>query len=407
MTPTRKCLSEVQPIDAEDEMDHVEGLSREELDAVKVDQVGGNPPANAQQQADDEAEAWMGQWGKGTKVEPLIWPSDMRDDLARILREELIEASNTFPNHTGLGWDRLHPKAIGRLTNGTADLLVRVLMICEEEGEWPEAVELIIIALLPKTDGGFRPIGLIPFLPRIWSRARRRCAREWEAKNPRPWLYAGKAKGANVAAWKQSMTAEAAAAARSTVHYAQALLDLVKAFDRIPLWLLVREAVALGYPLKVLRLSIAVYKMTRVIRIGGVVSHSVRALRGITAGSGFATSEMRLIMMRAVDAAVKQFPRVNPTLFVDDLAADVTGPWKHVVKQLGGFIEAVATFVITTGQELSGTKSLCTASLKELGKELCDRWAKAGISIQYKDRVRALGAGLGAGVRRNMLVLKE
>ena len=73
----------------------------------------------------------------------------------------------------------------------------------------------------------------------------------------------------------------------------------------------------------------------------------------------------------------------------------------------GGFIESIATFVTSTGQELSGTKSLCTASLKELGKELCDRWAKKGISIQYKERVRALGAGLGAGVRRNMLVLKE
>ena len=47
----------MQPIDAEDELDHVEGLSREELDAVKVDQVGANPPANAQQQADNEAEA--------------------------------------------------------------------------------------------------------------------------------------------------------------------------------------------------------------------------------------------------------------------------------------------------------------------------------------------------------------
>ena len=272
-TPTRKCLSEVQPIDAEDELGHVEGLSREELDAVKVDQVGGNPPANAQHQADNEAEAWMEQWGKGTKIEPLLWSRDMRDELAQILREYLIEAGNTFPNHTGLGWDRLHPKAIGRLTNETVDLLVRVLLICEEEGEWPEAVALIIIALLPKTDGGFRPTGLIPFLPRIWSRVRRRCAREWEDKNQRPWLYAGKAKGANVVAWKQAMAAEAAAAAGPTVHHAEALLDLVKAFDRIPQWLLVREAVALGDPLKMLRLSIAIYKMNRTIRVAGACSH--------------------------------------------------------------------------------------------------------------------------------------
>jgi len=182
---------------------------------------------------------------------------------------------------------------------------------------------------------------------------------------------------------------------------------LVKAFDRITQWLLVREDIALGYPLKLLRLSIAVYKLNRVIRIGGVVSHSVVALRGITAGSGFATAEMRLIMIRAVDAALKLFPRVNPTLFVDDLAADMTGPTNHVVDQLGGFIEVVALFIKDTNQELSSTKSLCTASHKEVGELLCKRWAATGISIEYKERVKALGAGLGAGVRRNMTVLRE
>ena len=74
------------------------------------------------------------------------------------------------------------------------------MLLCEEDGEWPEAVALVIIALLPRTDGGFRPIGLMPFMPRLWARVRRRCAREWEAKNQRTYLYAGKAKGANVAA---------------------------------------------------------------------------------------------------------------------------------------------------------------------------------------------------------------
>ena len=167
------------------------------------------------------------------------------------------------------------------------------------------------------------------------------------------------------------------------------------------------EAVELGYPLKVLRLSIAVYQLERVIRIGGVVSHSIRAGRGITAGSGFATAEMRLIMIRAVDAAVTLFPRVNPTLFVDDLAADMTGPSKHINQQLGGFTEHIAGFVVATGQELSSTKSLCTASRRSLGEELCERWAESGVNIQYKDRVKALGAGVGAGVRRNMVVLRE
>ena len=148
----------MQHIDADDELDDVEGLSLEELESLKFEQAVGTPPATAQQQVDDEAEAWHKQWGKGLVNEPLKWPAEMGEDLPRILREELLEAARTFPKHTGLGWDRLHPRSIERISNETVDLLVLAMLKCEEDGEWPEAVALIIIALLPKTDGGFRPI---------------------------------------------------------------------------------------------------------------------------------------------------------------------------------------------------------------------------------------------------------
>ena len=45
---------------------------------------------------------------------------------------------------------------------------------------------------------------------------------------------------------------------------AKVLLDLVKAFERIPHRVLRREADRLGYPLRLLRLAIAVYKMPRI-----------------------------------------------------------------------------------------------------------------------------------------------
>ena len=55
----------------------------------------------------------------------------------------------------------------------------------------------------------------------------------------------GKGKGANVAPWRQCAVAELAATMGFTVAYALALLDLVKAFERILRWLLVREALVL------------------------------------------------------------------------------------------------------------------------------------------------------------------
>ena len=90
------------------------------------------------------------------------WPQDMGDQLTSILRDDLIDACNTFPDHTGLGWDRMHPKCITRLSHELLDMLITVLLMCEDDGDWPRAIALVIIALLPKTDGGFRPTGLVP-----------------------------------------------------------------------------------------------------------------------------------------------------------------------------------------------------------------------------------------------------
>ena len=106
---------------------------------------------------------------------------------------------------------------------------------------------------------------------------------QWERETRRGYLYAGAARGA----WKQAARAELAAAIGAD--YGQVLLDLVKAFQRIPHCILLSEALRLGYPIWLLRLSVATYRLKRVIRVGTVVSGTVVTLRGITAGLSFAT----------------------------------------------------------------------------------------------------------------------
>ena len=130
------------------------------------------------------------------------------------------------------------------------------------------------------------------------------------------------------------------------------------------------------------------------------------ATTGITAGLGFATTEMRLVMVRVIDRALKLFPTLTPTLFVDYLAAEVCAPAKHAISQMGGFIEYVAEFITDTKQALSTTKSNVTASSKWVGDALVERWKKKGIQIHFKHRVKALGVGLGVGVRRNAAVMR-
>ena len=117
----------------------------------------------------------------------------------------------------------------------------------------------MIIALLPKPCGGRRPIGLLPLLPRVRSRTRRSIAAKWEQANARFYLYGGAGKGAEVAGWKQAARAELVAANKAV--YAQGLLDLVKAYERIPHHVLLREAIRLGYPIWLLQLAVATYRL--------------------------------------------------------------------------------------------------------------------------------------------------
>ena len=53
-----------------------------------------------------------------------------------------------------------------------------------------------------------------------------------------------------------------------------------------------------------LRLSIATYRLPRVIRVGKSYSVLILALQGITAGSGLATTEMKLCMLRNIKRAL-------------------------------------------------------------------------------------------------------
>ena len=200
-------------------------------------------------------------------------------------------AALTFPAGTGLGGDNVSPRALARLSDEALMALARILAAAEALGAWGQAVSLVLIVLLPKPDGGLRPIGLFPTIVRLWMRARTVHARAWEAAHAMPQLFGGAGMGAQRAAWTVAFRAEAAAL--SAQEHAVALLDLVKAFERVPHHLLAVAAARKGYPLVLLRLSLAAYRMQRVIGIEGVFSRLLIATRGITAGSGTATTELR------------------------------------------------------------------------------------------------------------------
>ena len=78
--------------------------------------VGGAmcEPLSSQAAVEVEADFWAGEWLARQDLAPLAWPSESTGRLAELAVEGLREAARTFAEPTGLGWDKLHPRALLR-----------------------------------------------------------------------------------------------------------------------------------------------------------------------------------------------------------------------------------------------------------------------------------------------------
>ena len=220
------------------------------------------------------------------------------------------KAARSFPADTGLGADNVAPRAIARLSDQAILALIALLEAFEASGSWCDALDLVLIVLLPKSDGGRRPIGLLCTIIRIWMRVRSDILREWEREQAHGSVFAGCDMGAQRAAWCTAFTAEAAAL--NGDEHGLSLMDLVKAFETVPHHMLVEAAKLRGYPLRLLRLSLQAYRLQRVVGIDGAYSKRIRATRGTTAGSGSATTELKALLLDLVGRGWTWLP---PALF--------------------------------------------------------------------------------------------
>ena len=90
-----------------------------------------------------------------------------------MIDDPVVAPQHTRTRNLGDGLDPSHQipqqleHAAGRILLGGDDLrtlllLLRLLVVGEQSCWWPESIQLVIIVLLARADGGFRPIGLLP-----------------------------------------------------------------------------------------------------------------------------------------------------------------------------------------------------------------------------------------------------
>jgi hypothetical protein len=159
------------------------------------------------------------------------------------------------------------------------------------------------------------------------------------------------------------------------------------------------------YPLLILRLSIAAYRLGRTIIIDGICSLLVWATRGITAGSVFATIELRVLLLQWLDETASISRIVTLTVYVDDTSIEASGPEVSVKNAVSRATKHFTNSLRRIGMEFSPSKNGCIASSDRLASSVIR--AVAGLPVSFQRRAKSLGGALGGGARRNTQVQRS
>ncbi len=201
-----------------------------------------------------------------------------------------------------------------------------------------------------------------------------------------------------MAVWEQSLVDEAAA--NRGWCSASTLIDLVKAFEHIPLEVLWRKAKSHCFPLRLMCLILELCAAPRRLVYKGAVSEATATLSAVIAGLVAAIDCMYLMVVDSLDALRRDFPSLRLVAYVDDLTLHRTGREEEV----RGDIEAATARLVKELEEgcclvVSRAKSAVVVSGKGLGRKMRRGMARMGIPVGLKARLLGVDYRPGGGQR--------
>ena len=108
-----------------------------------------------------------------------------------------------FSAHTTAGSDNLHPALhLEHVCDNALRAIVMIMALAANIGYCPAVFATIIMVLLPKATGGWRPIGLFTGMLRVYLRwTRRAVTSSWERDFSRPYWFGQTAHTCQHATW--------------------------------------------------------------------------------------------------------------------------------------------------------------------------------------------------------------
>ncbi len=342
--------------------------------------------------------AYAAKWQAAERQTRYAWRE--REALTRLQPDELRAASLAFSKRTASTFDGLHPRHFALLSDQALAALATIYEAVELLGAWPKQLDLVIMPLIPKPKGGFRPIGLLAGAYRLWAKARRGEADRWEAQNQRPYFAAAAGSGPLDAVWRQAVRQEAGVAQGNEA--AAIVEDLESFYELMSRSRLLKEAERRGFPGPVVRTALAAYAAPRFLSLRGKISRETFPKVGIVAGCALATTFVKVYYISVYDQLAASIPpSVQVRVYIDDTIMTSEASPAKVVEDL---VMARRRFIDLATNVMAGRiaedKTGIVATTRSTASRL--KWA-CGVEGPVKDAMEYLGVDYAAGRRRGVL----
>ncbi len=357
----------------------------------------GSKTADPRKVLEAQREKYGKLWNAAEVPGGYTWP--VREALPRLTPNELRDASRLFRRRTAETFDGFHCRQYSLLSDEALETLAVVLETCELIGRMPSRLNLVTTPLLEKPKGGYRPIAVYTSLYRLWAKARAPVARAWEEAHTRAYLSAARGNGPTDTTWRQAVRQESSVSGGGSA--ATILWDLESFFETVDRERLYRRAEAAGFPLAVLRLSLAAYSSPRLLALDGRLSRELWPTTGVGAGCGLACSYVKVYCMAPLDSILDKLPdTVTVDLHVDDFAITCEGANDHIVRRdIRVATDLIHDMIINQlGASISLPKAAMVASSRSLAVGI--REDLGGLAGPLRATAANLGVDAAAARRR-------
>jgi hypothetical protein len=248
------------------------------------------------------------------------------------------------------------------------DLLGLFFVQAEQVGQYPRTARYVITTLIPKADGGLRPINLFSAVYRLHSRCRSGLLRHWaQTAGKHAMVNMASGRHTNDGVYRLLMKR---AVTHSTDEAASVLWDIQKALENVHRDRLVHMARRFGYPIRWLRLSLASYAWPRTLEVEHAAGSTVIPQLGIWAGAMSATYELHVYVLAMLYAHQQSLPQVGLSIHVDDIIRDFSGTTETILDDVAQSNLLVQRHLRELGLSLAASKGQIVASSDILARQV-------------------------------------